>query len=49
MAGRRYEDVCLKCVFHEGNALGCHEMACLPFRREDDKEVYYTEVKKFKV
>lgn len=46
MAGRRYEDVCLKCVFHEGNALGCHEMACMPFRRRDDEnEVYYKEVK----
>lgn len=46
MAGRRGENVCVNCVFHEGKVDGCYIMACMPFRRRDDEnEVYYKEVK----
>lgn len=43
MDNRRMENVCLNCVFYEGD-VGCYEMACAPFLRDGKSSVYYIEV-----
>lgn len=44
MDNRRRENVCLNCVFYEGEVAGCYEMACNPFLRDGISSVYYIEV-----
>lgn len=44
MTDERYRGVCFKCAFNKSSVSGCNKMKCLPFKREDGKNVYYIEV-----
>lgn len=45
MAYKGGKHPCLNCAFYDGKEVGCYEMACAPFLRDNESGVYYEEVK----